>query len=83
MAKVTLKLDTTPALALIEKLSALAEASLETRERLLDFIESGAELVSIDPDLLAASGAGEMVVRLEPSEALRGLLSALGAGNVV
>lgn len=55
-----------------------AEGFLEAADRLLGAIEAGEELVALKVDDPPAC-ASEIVVRLEPTDRLRGLVAALGA----
>jgi hypothetical protein len=66
------------ALALLTK---LAEAPLEIRHRFIDLVESGEQVFTIKTDDLAASSASELVVRLDPTNCLGGLVAAFGTGN--
>lgn len=73
-------LEIAPMTAAISALAELAERFPETRERLVDALESGTELFRIDRDSGAAARAGELVMRLEPSNFLRGLMAAADSG---
>lgn len=63
-------------------LAELSEMPSEIGNRLVDALEGGAELFRLDCDSVAASRTGELVVRLEPTEFLRGFMAASGARNV-
>lgn len=69
--------DATELLSLVERLNV----ALELRERVVDPPKGAAELVAFDVDYSAAL-AGELVVRLNPSDGLRRFGAAVGALNV-
>lgn len=77
---VTIRADAGPLVAALSALAELADRLPEVRDGLLGPADFAKELVTLKPDALSA-GAGEIVVRLEPSDRLLGLLSAGGAGN--
>jgi hypothetical protein len=85
-AGVTLRVDARPLEAALGAARALlAEAPdgvLEGLERLLGPGDAAQQLVAVETDVDAAARTGELVVRLEPSDALRRLLAAAGAGDV-
>lgn len=58
-----------------------AECSLEVRERLLHFVDLGAELVRVHPEAVAAAGASQCRVRLDLCDGLRELAAAIRAGQ--
>lgn len=62
-------------------LSEFAERLPKVRDGLLSFFDSGEQLFRLDGDRGSATIAGECVVRPYPSDALIGLLTALGAGD--
>lgn len=68
-----------PLLAALAAVSALAEQS---RKGVLRLGDLGEELVAVQLDHPATATASELGIRLEPSDGLRGFVSALGAGNV-
>ncbi len=72
----------TGALAQASEFARASEVFAEALERLLGAPDALQQVVCINADSGAASGAGEMVVRLEPSDRLRGLLATGGTGNV-
>ena len=84
MAQVTQTIvcDNTPLLEAVAKASELAEACPEFRDRLAGLIDSGADLAAVDGNGRCTDPADKLVVRLEPSEALRSLLAAGGAADV-
>jgi hypothetical protein len=67
------------ALAAAGRLLERPELSAEVRDGFLDLIETPQEIVSIEVDHLAAAGSDEVVMRLDPSDRLVGLLLAGGA----
>lgn len=88
----TLVLDPSPLLAALNQASpalpALADLPEGIRESLLEIVQSGfgradavEKIVRLDIDPGAATGAGEVVVRLYPGDGLLGLLAAFRAGN--
>lgn len=76
---VSVVFDTREAVRLLAELSKLP---LEVGQRLLDSLEAGAELFRVDANSAAAARTGELVVRLEPTDFLRGFMAAAGARNV-
>lgn len=52
------------------------EGFAEAAEVFFRALETGEQVVAIKGDLVAAGGAGEVVMRLEPSDALLDLLAA-------
>lgn len=63
-------------------LASLADAAqilLEVRDALLGFLDSGEELVRMDSDASTASVTGELIVRLQPSDAFLGLMTTVRA----
>lgn len=81
-AVVTLRIDVSAAQAALSRLSALAEGRPEVGERFFSLLDGGEGLFDLEPDDGAAAGAGHLVMRLEPSDGLRRLLAAEGAGDV-
>ena len=83
MAKTTvnIRMDTSGLRAWLSALTQLAERLPEVRDGLLGYLDSGEELFRFDVDRGAATVTGECIVRLYPSDALLGLLSASGAGD--
>ncbi|WDZ80956.1 hypothetical protein PWG15_24705 (plasmid) [Ensifer adhaerens] len=67
--------------AQLSALSGLAKRLPEVRDGLLGLLDSGEELVRFDVDSGSATIANEVIVRPYPSDALFGLLAALGAGD--
>lgn len=83
-ASLRLRLDGDAFHAAIAELSEFersTEVLPEVRERFLDALDLLPEWGCVKADE-AATGAGELVVRLEPSEGLCRLLAAVRAGNV-
>ena len=79
---VSLVLDATRAEAL---LAQLLEAPLQTRESVVDFLQTcpqAAWAARIDLNVCPASGAAQQRIVLEPTQALLDLVAALGATNV-
>ena len=70
-----------PLLEDVELLAQAAETSLGVRQRRLDFLDSGAELVRIDLEALPTGVAGEVGVQLELADGLRCLAAAVRAGD--
>lgn len=62
--------------------SALECRNEEFRAALSRLLEAGDQLWAVEGDLCQAPGAAEAVVRFQPSQGLRDLLSAYGAGDV-
>ncbi|WP_156668624.1 hypothetical protein [Rhizobium aegyptiacum] len=65
-------------------LSALTEAAdlfPEVRQGLVSLLDSQEELFSLDSNFLPASITGELLVLLQPSDALRRLMAASRAGD--
>lgn len=62
-------------------LSNAAQRFPEIRNRLVGLFEAGDEFVCLDTDTLAASVTNHLVVRLYPSDRLRGLVAAARARN--
>lgn len=74
--RLTCKSDAVQAL-----LAELNQAPREVREAFVSGLERGAELFRVELDVSTASLAEEMVVRIEPTEALLRLVPASRAGN--
>ena len=70
-----------PLLEDVELLAQAAETSLGIRQRLLDFLDSGAELVRIDLEALPTGVAGEVRIQFELADGLRCLAAAVRAGD--
>jgi hypothetical protein len=83
MENVNLRLDSSAFDQLLAKLPESHVASELVRRRINLFLESPDKFLCMKSDL-AASGAGELVIRLEPTESFRELMAALLAddGNV-
>lgn len=79
---VVLGCDAAPLIAALSAASALADRSLEVCEGLLGLLDLPQKLVSVECDFSSAATTGEVIVRLHPSDRLRILLAARGAGNV-
>jgi hypothetical protein len=79
VSQLTVRLDGAD---LVQRVSVLAERSPEIRDGLLGLIDAGEELFRINGGDGSASGAGDLVLRLEASDALRRLLATVGAGDV-
>ncbi|UIJ31496.1 hypothetical protein LV780_04785 [Cereibacter azotoformans] len=81
-----IKLDGAPLTAaldrLVRALPDLTEAGEETLHGFLSRLETGDEVLFVQADVPCASAAREAVVRLDPSDSLLRLLSAVGAGDV-
>ncbi|TGR32987.1 MULTISPECIES: hypothetical protein [unclassified Mesorhizobium] len=79
----TLKIsfDGASASDLPSSLSEAAECFLEFGYALVDFLESGKEFFLLKHDRGSASGTNEIVVRLDPSDSLVGLVTAFRARN--
>ena len=76
-----LSLDVDQAIADLNLLSQAAERSLELRQRLLELGDLGAHLRCVDLDLAAAEPATQHRIRLELSDRLAELVSAVRAGD--
>lgn len=63
-------------------ISALAEVSAKIAEGLFGLAQLPEDLVAVQCDGASAANAGEVCVRLYPSESLRGFVAALGARDV-
>lgn len=72
---VTLDADASPLLKELERLSTAQRIPEELREALVRLIDGPSELVSFHVDQRAA-GAGQLRIRLEPSDAFRDLVTA-------
>lgn len=81
MKTVSIVVVVAPLLEDVELLAQAAETSLGVRQRLLDFLDSGAELVRIDLEALPTGVAGEVGVQLELADGLRCLAAAVRAGD--
>lgn len=77
----TLKFDASGLNGWLSALSELSERLPEVRDGLLGLLDSSEELVRFDVNSGPATVANEVTVRPYPSDALFGLLSALGAGD--
>jgi hypothetical protein len=73
---VILKADSADFLA---SLADAAQVFLEFRDALLCFLDSGEEFIRLDSDACTASVTGELIVRLQPSDALLGLMTTFRA----
>lgn len=65
----------------LELLAQAADGSIEVRQRLLDFLDSGAEFVRVDRKALSACPAGQLRVEFELADGLRLLVLAVRAGE--
>ncbi|RWY85172.1 hypothetical protein EHI44_16790 [Rhizobium leguminosarum] len=83
MPAMTLKLrcDATALNEILTDLDASLKSLPEISEFLIRLLDSGEELFRIDSDVLPAPLAGELLVRLHPSDALRSLVTASRAGD--
>lgn len=79
--ELTFKFDGEGSGRLLTALSELAERFPEFGDSLLGLIDSGDELFCLDSDSRSAPRAGEIVVRLNPSDRLAALMSAFRAGD--
>jgi hypothetical protein len=77
-----IRCDTSRSVRALAALSNAAELFPEIRQALVSLLDSGEQLIRIDGDGLSATGADELLVSFHPSDALLGLLSAAGAGDV-
>ena len=78
MPRLTISLDNNHLDARLAALAELAERSPELAEGLVCAFEAGEQLFVIDANGLPAGRADRLVVRLQPSDRLRGLLAAVG-----
>ena len=76
-----LSLDGSSATAWLAFLSEAAKVSPEFGDRLIDLLESGQELFSLNGDGAIACAARELLVRFNPSDALAILMATFGAGD--
>lgn len=72
---------TTPIDGILAMLRQVAQRRPEFAKGILRALKRGDEFVSLKVDRAAAVGAGELIIRLDPSDRLRRLMSALGAGD--
>ena len=88
MRGMTLRIDcdAAPLIAALEAASALlaeaSEAVLKSLEGLFGPDDASQQMATVQVDRAASAGAGELVVRLDPSDGLRRLLAAAGARDV-
>lgn len=80
-ATITLRCDTRQLYADLELLAEFAKRSLEVQKRLLGFGDLRAHMRCVDADPAFAPGAGQLGVRLEFSNGLAELVSAVRAGQ--
>lgn len=80
-ATIALRIDTSQVQADLQLLSEAAQRSLELRQRLLGLGDLGAHLVCVDADRSFALGADQLGIRLELSNGLAELVSAMRAGQ--
>jgi len=80
-ATLTVRCDTRQLLADIELLAEFSERSLEVQKRLLDLGDFCAHMRCVDADPAFAPGAGQLGIRLEFSNGLADLVSAVRAGQ--
>ena len=79
---ISLSADAAPLCADLALLAEAADRSLQVRQRLLDLLDAGAQLVCVDREPLCAGAAGELRVAVELGNGLRDLVAAVRAGNV-
>jgi len=63
-------------------LPKIAQRSPQVVDRFVGLIESGAELFMIELDRRVTADASELVIRAQPTDGFRILMSALRAGNL-
>jgi hypothetical protein len=82
--KLTVKIacDTRPLEVALASLSDLANGFDEVVNRFLGGLDSHAQLVRVDEDVGAATGANEVRITLQPSDLLCDFLAALGTVDV-
>ncbi len=81
MSRISIAADAALLCADLELLADAANRSLQVRQRLLDFLDSGAEFVRVDGEALPAGPAGELRIRFELADGLRSLVVAVRAGQ--
>lgn len=81
MKEVKITLDGTKIQQMLSALSNLADRLPEFRDGLLRLIDSGEEIFRVDGYGFTAAITSELLVRLNPSEALLGPMSTTGAGD--
>ena len=81
-SRLVLQSDAGPLLDALNQVRASLEPLHEVRDGLLDLCEFPSELVRLEADSLAASGAGQVFIRFQPSDRLLSLLAAVRAGDV-
>jgi hypothetical protein len=82
--RITLRADASPLMACLaqaEALLAQPELLPEIREDLVGLFQTPEQAFTLQVDRLAAAAADELVVRLDPSDRLLGLMLAGGARN--
>lgn len=79
MTKLAMRLDAGRAHELLSALSDAAERFPELRDGVVDLLETGEQLFLLHTDGASAATTGEIVVRLDPSDSLLGLVSAFRA----
>ena len=79
MTTVTLTVDAAFAEALLARLELFPAARLRG---VVDALECGEQLFTVEQDRGAATRAGQVVVRLDPTDRLLRLLPAIFAGDV-
>lgn len=80
-ATLHLKCNASQLLADLALLAKAAQRSLQVRQRLVDLCNFAPELVRVDADHGAATGAGELWIRLELANAFLELAAAVRAGQ--
>lgn len=79
MSKIAMCLDAGYTHELLSALSDAAERFTELRDGVVDLLETGEQLFLLHADGASAATTGEIVVRLDPSDSLLGLVSAFRA----
>jgi hypothetical protein len=65
----------------LELLAEVSKHSLDLRLRVSDLLQRGVEPVCVDSDRLAASGAGDVLIRFQFSDPFAELVAAVRAGK--
>ena len=79
---ISLHCDASQVLADLKLLSDAADRSPQIRKRLLDLGNLGPELIRLDADDVAGTGAGEFGIRLQPSDLLLELVATVRADEL-
>jgi len=66
----------------LELLAQAADSSIQVRQFLLDFADSGTQFVGVDREVFATPAANGFWVQFELADGLRGLVAAVRAGRV-